>query len=314
MGLNVESQNHQMLDSEQLKLAEDAANSFKPLSKKTIIVRRFFRNKGATIGVILLSCMVLAALCVKFFSPYAIDEMDMMNISTGPSKEHWLGTNQSGADFLTLLGHGACISLVIGFCVGIVTPLLAVVYGCTMAYFGGWVEKIMLFLLETLIMAPKLILVAILMSGRGGGDWKMLVLFLVLLGWMSQARLVRGMTLAFVNLEYVKAARYMGVPSFTIIWRHLVPNIASLIVLAMSQGIWAAILSEVSYSFIGVGVKLPNTSLGLLINQSSDCLDSAPWMFWGPVVVLAFITGPMALINDGLRDAFDPNSSSVGGA
>lgn len=302
-----------LLTEEEERAAIDAAKDFKPIGKNMLLARRFFRNRSATIGLIILVLVAIVANVGKYVSPYKVSDLDFSNISTGPSADHWLGTNQAGADVATLLCHGTSLSLLIGTAVGVMTPILAVMYGCTMAYFGGWVDKVMLFFLETLIMAPQFLLIAIVMSGRSGGP-TLLVILLVAFGWMGTARLVRGMSLAFVDREYVKAAKYMGVPSVRIIWRHLVPNIASLTILNVTMGIWGAILSEVAFSFIGVGIKLPNTSLGLMIQGSSDAVSSYPWLFWAPLITLTLITGPLALINDGLRDAFDPNSNSTGAA
>ncbi|MSS45221.1 ABC transporter permease [Cutibacterium sp. WCA-380-WT-3A] len=290
------------------------AEDFRPLNKHRIIARRFFRNKLAVAGLCVLVLVVFFAVAVMIFSPYRVDDLDPNVIGAEPpSSHHWLGTNQAGADVLTLLGHGTGLSLLIGVLVGVITPVIAVVYGTAMAYFGGIVDRVLLFLLETLIMAPAFLLIAIIMAGRSAG-WPVLVLMLVIFGWMGTARVIRGMAMTLVNLDYVRSARYMGVSSPRIIWRHLVPNIASLTILNVTTGIWGAILAEVSYSYIGIGIKIPDTSLGLMIAQSSDAVSSYPWLFWTPVCMLALITGPLALINDGLRDAFDPSSHAGGHA
>lgn len=287
---------------------------FRPLNKTRIITRRFFRNRMAVVGVVILVLVICFTVAVMLFSPYQVTDLDPDVIGAEPpSAKHWLGTNQAGADVLTLLGHGTGLSLLIGLLVGVITPVIAVVYGTAMAFFGGIVDRIMLFILETLIMAPAFLLIAIIMAGRSAG-WPVLVLMLVIFGWMGTARVIRGMAMTLVNLDYVRSARYMGVSSGRIIWRHLVPNIASLTVLNVTTGIWGAILAEVSYSYIGIGIKIPNTSLGLMIAQASDAASSYPWLFWAPVIMLALITGPLALINDGLRDAFDPTSHAGGHA
>lgn len=284
------------------------------LNKRRIIVKRFFRNKPATIGLIILSLVVLFAIFGNLPNKWSYDDLDPFAAGgEAPSAVHWFGTNVAGADVYALLVRGLQKSLMIGFLVGVITPILAALIGTTMAYFGGWVDKIILFVLETLIMMPVLILVAILMNGRGGG-WFTLAVLLIVFGWMGTARLIRGLSMSLVQLDYVRAARYMGIHPARIIRRHLVPNIASLVVLNVTMGIWGAILSEVAYSFIGIGVKIPDTSLGLMIAQASTMLETQWWLFWAPVVTLFFITIPLALINDGLRDALDPASLSAGTA
>jgi peptide/nickel transport system permease protein len=106
----------------------------------------------------------------------------------------------------------------------------------------------------------------------------------------------------------------MGIPPRRIVWRHLVPNIGSLLVLDITRGVTGAILAEVAFSFIGIGIKVPDVSLGVLIGQATSQVSTFPWMFWVPLVVMFLLTGSLAMMNDGLRDAFDPTSSSVGRA
>ena len=120
------------------------------------------------------------------------------------------------------------------------------------------------------------------------------------------------MAQSLINRDFVKAARYMGVHPFKIVMRHLVPNIGSLLVLNFTSGIMSAVLSEVAYSFIGIGIKYPNYSLGSLISDASQQINTLPHMFWFPVLFFFLLVGPLALMNDGLRDAFDPTSMSVG--
>ena len=210
-------------------------------------------------------------------------------------------------------------SLEIGVIVGLAAVLISTVYGCVMAYFGGWIDKIMLFILETLIMVPSLLVLAILINGQVGKQiqksvptWILLSAVLIAFGWMGSARVIRAMAQSLINRDFVKAARYMGVHPFKIVMRHLVPNIGSLLVLNFTSGIMNAVLSEVAYSFIGIGIKCPNFSLGSLISDASQQINTLPHMFWFPVLFFFLLVGPLALMNDGLRDAFDPTSMSVG--
>lgn len=282
------------------------------ISKFRLIVKRYFRNKPATAGLIVLTLVVLFAAFGNLPNSWSYSDLDPFAAGgEAPSAVHWLGANTAGADVYALLLRGTQKSLLIGFLVGIITPFIAAAYGTTLAYFGGWVDRIGLFILETFIMMPVLILIAVLMNGRGGG-WATLAVLLIVFGWMGTARLIRGLSYQLVQLDYVKAARYMGIPAHRTIRRHLIPNIASLVVLNITLSIWGAILSEVAYSFIGIGVKIPDTSLGLMISQASTALFTQPWLFWSPVIMLFFITIPLSLINDGLRDALDPQSLSAG--
>ena len=134
----------------------------------------------------------------------------------------------------------------------------------------------------------------------------------LIFNWMSPARLIRAMGQSLIGRDYVKGARYMGVHPFKIVLRHLIPNIGSLLVLEFTRGIMYAVLAEVVYSFIGIGIRYPNYSLGSLIAEAAAQINTLPHMFWFPIIFFFLIVAPLAFMNDGLRDAFDPTSMSVG--
>ena len=288
------------------------------IGKSRIIFRRFMRNRTAVAGLLIFLALFLFSLFGGFLTPWDKDTIDPLNIGMGPSPDHFLGTSQAGIDLMALIVEGTRISIFIGLIVGGVSVLISAVYGCTMAFFGGKVDAVMLFILEALIMMPAILVVAVATSGGGGlkdlPSWLLLIIVLLFFSWMGTARLVRSLSMSLMQRDYVKAAKYMGVPSRRIVWRHLVPNIGSLLVLDFTRGITGAVLAEVAFSFIGIGIKLPDVSLGVLIGQATGQVSSFPWMFWVPLTVMFLLTGSLAMMNDGLRDAFDPSSSSSGSA
>jgi len=290
------------------------------MAKSAIILRRFLRNKTAAAGLVLFLALTAFSFAGGFFSAWDKETIDPFNIGMPPSAEHLLGTSQAGIDLYALTVEGTRTSILIGLVVGLVSVLVAAVYGCAMAYFGGTVDKVMLFVLETLIMMPALLVVAVATSGGGDGlrknvpSWLLLIIVLLVFSWMGTARLIRSLAMSLMQRDFVKAARYMGVPARRIIWRHLVPNIGSLLVLDITRGVTGAVLAEVAFSFVGIGIKVPDVSLGVLINQATSQVQTFPWMFWVPLVVMFLLTGSLAMMNDGLRDAFDPGSGSVGRA
>ncbi|MDY3048210.1 MAG: ABC transporter permease [Rothia sp. (in: high G+C Gram-positive bacteria)] len=292
---------------------------FEIISKKKIIFRRFLRNRTATFGLVVFLLVVAFGLFGGLLAQWDTTTIDPFYISTGPSAAHWFGTTSAGTDLYAQMVEAVRTSVFIGLIVGGLSVIFSAIYGCIMAYFGGKIDKTLLFVLETLIMAPSLLVVAIVINGAGGQairenlpGWLILTIVLLIFSWMYTARVIRSMAMSLISRDYVKAARYMGVKPLTIIWRHLVPNIGSLMVLEFTRGITAAILAEVSYTFIGIGVKYPNFSLGSLIAQASSQINTLPWMFWIPLLFFFLLVGPLALMNDGLRDAFDPTSLSVG--
>lgn len=303
-------------------VAQDAHldNADVVIGKSTIIFRRFMRNKTAVAGLAIFLALTLFSFVGGYFTPWDKQTIDPFNIGMPPSAEHYLGTSQAGIDLYAMTVEGTRISILIGLVVGLVSVLVAAVYGCTMAYFGGKVDKVMLFILEALIMMPALLVVAVATSGGGAGlkrdlpSWLLLIVVLLVFSWMGTARLIRSMSMSLMQRDFVKAAQYMGVPPRRIVWRHLVPNIGSLLVLDITRGVTAAILAEVAFSFIGIGIKVPDVSLGVLIGGATSQVQTFPWMFWVPLTVMFLLTGSLAMMNDGLRDAFDPSSNSSGKA
>ncbi|WP_045731719.1 ABC transporter permease [Pseudarthrobacter chlorophenolicus] len=290
------------------------------IGKSTIIFRRFMRNKTAVAGLVIFVALTVFSFVGGFFTTWDKETIDPFNIGMPPSAEHFLGTSQAGIDLYAMTVEGTRISILIGLIVGLVSVLIAAVYGCTMAYFGGKVDKVMLFILEALIMMPALLVVAVATSGGGAGlkrdlpSWLLLIIVLLVFSWMGTARLIRSLSMSLMQRDFVKAAQYMGVPPRRIVWRHLVPNIGSLLVLDITRGVTGAILAEVAFSFIGIGIKVPDVSLGVLIGGATSQVQTFPWMFWVPLTVMFLLTGSLAMMNDGLRDAFDPSSSSTGKA
>ena len=290
------------------------------IGKSTIIIRRFLRNKTAVTGLAIFVALTVFSFIGGFFTQWDKETIDPFNIGMPPSGEHYLGTSQAGIDLYAMTVEGTRISILIGLVVGLVSVLIAAVYGCSMAYFGGKVDKVMLFILEALIMMPALLVVAVATSGGGAGlkrdlpSWLLLIIVLLVFSWMGTARLIRSMSMSLMQRDFVKAAQYMGVPPRRIVWRHLVPNIGSLLILDITRGVTAAILAEVAFSFIGIGIKVPDVSLGVLIGQATSQVSTFPWMFWVPLTVMFLLTGSLAMMNDGLRDAFDPSSTSSGKA
>lgn len=291
------------------------------IGKSTIIFRRFMRNKTAVAGLVIFLALTIFSFVGGWFTTWDKETIDPFNIGMPPSADHYLGTSQAGIDLYAMTVEGTRISILIGLIVGLVSVLIAAVYGCTMAYFGGKVDKTMLFILEALIMMPALLVVAVATSSGGGStikqnlpSWLLLIVVLLVFSWMGTARLIRSMSMSLMQRDFVKAAQYMGLPPRRIVWRHLVPNIGSLLVLDITRGVTGAILAEVAFSFIGIGIKIPDVSLGVLIGQATSQVQTFPWMFWVPLTVMFLLTGSLAMMNDGLRDAFDPSSGSGGKA
>ncbi len=291
-----------------------ARTASQPLSKWALYTRRFMRNKPAVGGIIIFIVLVLFSVIVPLVSPYTIGDMDFLNLSTGPSGEHWFGTNASGNDNFVQTAVGLQRSLMIAVTVSVGVTVLSAVIGTAAAYFGGWTERIILLVIHFMMVVPNFLILAII-SNDAGGDWRVIALVMIfVVGWFFPARVIWTMALSLREREYVHAARYMGVPGMKIVLRHLLPNVGSLLVINFTLGVVGAVMTETGLSFIGFGVKIPDVSLGSLIGEGSASITSAPWLFYFPALALTMLTVSMALVADGLRDALDPTSAAGGRA
>ncbi|WP_314686413.1 ABC transporter permease [uncultured Bifidobacterium sp.] len=288
---------------------------FKRTGRLTLYARRFMRRPSAVVGLVMLGILVFFAVFGGRFGRWSYDEPDFLALSEPPSAEHWLGTTTGGSDLYALIIRGLGRSLSIGFISSIAITIIAALVGTAIAYFEGIVEKIGMWILDTLLVVPSFLLIALIIGGSSGGnDWLWLIFGLTAFGWVGYARTLRTLTLSLREREYIRAARYMGVSSFRIILRHLIPNVGSVLVINTVLGVVAAVNSETALSFLGLGIKAPDTSLGTLLNNGQDVILTAPWVLLFPSLVLILLTFSVQLIGDGLRDAIDPYSRSAGRA
>jgi peptide/nickel transport system permease protein len=279
---------------------------------RALTVRRFVRNVPAVVGLGTIVVLVLVALLGPSALPWSYDDIDAGAYLQPPSAEHWFGTTQSGRDVLALTVRGMSKSLLIGFLVAIGSTALAAVIGASIAYFGGWYERAMLWVIDLLLVVPSFFLIAIVTSGGGSDSWVLLIVLLAAFGWMLSSRVVRALTKSLKGKEFIAAARYCGVSSPRIIRRHVLPNIAAFLIVDATLNVGYAILAETGLSYFGFGVQAPDTSLGTLIAEGARSVTTYPWIFLGPAIVLVVLVLSVNAIGDGLRDALDPYRA-VGG-
>lgn len=288
--------------------------NFKRTGKMTLYTRRFFRRPSAVLGLVILLILVFFALFGANFTKYSYSET-YDALYEPPSLEHWLGTTKEGSDMYAMLIRGLGRSLSIGVISSIFTTVIAAIVGTAISYYEGWFERVGMWVLDMLLVVPSFLLIALLIgNAKGGSDWLWLTFGLSAFGWIGYARTLRTLTLSLREREYVRAAKFEGVRSFTIIVRHLVPNLGSVLIINLVLGVIGAINSETALSFLGIGIKSPDTSLGVLLKNAQEQVDSAPWLLLSPSIVLVLLTFSMQLIGDGLRDAIDPYSKSAGKA
>lgn len=279
------------------------------LTRGALIRLRFARNTLAVSGVVILVLMFVLAFIGPFFSKYSWDQLDFLALLQPPSRDHWFGTSQIGGDVFALTIRGLQKSLIIGLLVAVFSTGLAAVAGGFAGYIGGKVDRSVMWLIDALLVLPSFLLIAVMSPLYRGRTWLVFVVLLAAFGWMVTARIVRSATMSLRERDFVRAAQYMGVPARKIVFRHLLPNVASILIIDATLNVGATILSETGLSYLGFGVQPPDVSLGSLIAEGTASALTYPWlfMFAGSALILAVLA--VSFIGDGLRDAFDPGSN-----
>ncbi|GAA2531045.1 ABC transporter permease [Mycolicibacterium diernhoferi] len=277
------------------------------VSRRSLVLRRFLRNKPAVVSVVVLALLFVGCWVLPPLLPYSHTDLDYYALQQPPSAQHWFGTNSIGQDLLAQIVRGMQKSLLIGVCVAFISTLIAATVGAVAGYFGGWRDRTLMWIVDLLLVVPSFLLIAIVTPRtRESGSILWLILLLSVFSWMISSRIVRGMTMSLREREFVAAARYMGVSNRRIIVRHILPNVASILIIDTALNVGMAILAETGLSFLGFGVQPPDVSLGTLIADGTRSLTTFPWVFLFPAGVLVLIVLCANLIGDGLRDALDP--------
>ena len=297
------------ITTESATAAKSGLDAQKFASRRTLVWRRFLRNKPAVVALALLVLFFIGCYALPPLLPYSYTDLDFYALQQPPSADHWFGTNALGQDLLALTLRGMQKSMLIGVCVAFIATILAATVGSIAGYFGGWRDRRLMWLVDLLLVVPSFIVVAIVTPRLGASDrvfW--LILLFSVFGWMISSRIVRGMTMSLREREFVVAARYMGVSNWRIIVRHILPNVASLLIIDTSLNVGTAIIGETGLSFLGFGIQPPDVSLGTLIADGTQSATTFPWVFLFPAAVLVLIILCANLIGDGLRDALDPSA------
>lgn len=285
------------------------------VSKRRLILRRFWRNKPAVVGVFILLVLILFAVIGPHVSKWSYSEVDFLSLKEPPSSKHWLGTDLAGGDMFAQLAHGTGRSLMIGAIASVGITAIAAIVGSAVAYFEGWREKVGTWILDMLLVIPTFLLLAFATQAASGTNgWIWLCVALMVFGWIGYARVLRALTLSLRDREYVTAAKFMGVSSFKILRKHVIPNLGSILIIHTVLGVVYAVEAETALSFLGFGITPPDTSLGVLIRAGANSMQTAEWMLLEPTIILLLLMFSMTLIGDGLRDALDPSSESGGKA
>jgi oligopeptide transport system permease protein len=268
---------------------------------------RFMRNKAAVVSLVLLVLVALMCIVGPWVLPYEFDTTDWNAMSLAPTLQgsHWWGTDESGRDLLVRCLIGGRISLMVGLLATVASVAIGIAWGATAGFVGGKVDSLMMRFVDMMYAIPYL-LIAILLVTILGREFYLVVLAITAFSWMDMARVVRGQTLSLRTMEFVEAARAIGVPTRRIIFGHIVPNLLGVVVIYTTVTVPGVILTESVLSFLGLGIQEPMTSWGVLIEDGAKVMDVAPWMLLFPAGMLSLTLYCFNFIGDGLRDALDP--------
>ncbi|MFE6617518.1 ABC transporter permease [Amycolatopsis sp. NPDC057786] len=276
-----------------------------PQSQGKLVLRKFLRHKLAMICTAVLLLLVLTVLIMPIFWPYSYEDSSFPSFAK-PSAEYPLGTTQVGKEMVSQILRGTQYSLLIALIVSLVATTIGTVFGAMAGYLRGFTDSAISRVTDLFLIVPQIAAAAILAKVFGGGTWYIVAMVLAAFGWMPIARIARAESMSLSQREFVDAARASGAGTFHIVFKHLVPNMVGLITVNATLAIAQAVLIEAALSFIGLGVQLPDTSLGRVILENYAQLQARPALFFGPFVVLVLISLTINFIGDGLRDAFDP--------
>jgi len=240
-----------------------------------------------------------------FFSKYDFSSQDLNSILEGPSKEHWLGTDELGRDVLTRLIYGARTSLAVGIFTQLIVLGIGLPIGAISGAAGGKTDNFIMRFVDVMYAFPDLLLIILLRAILGGSIY-MIFLAIGLVSWVNVARLVRGQTLSLKQRDFVTAARVSGGTGSYITTRHLIPNSLGPVIVAVTFNIPRAIFAEAALAYIGIGVKPPTPSWGAMIRDGSNVIFAAPHLVLFAAIAIAILMLSFTFLGDGLRDALDP--------
>lgn len=319
---------------------DDARIESKALSPGQLAWRRFRKHRGAMVGLVVLMLLIVyvffggvifaRGVCGptgEFVIGEAYANCNDTSIKLQPpSREHPFGTDTIGRDVLARTIYGGQISVLIGLSAAVVEVFIGTLVGALAAYYGRWVDSVLMRLTEAMLTIPQLFLLIVVAKTLGGkipeigvfgrsfsGSVVAIVIIFGLTSWMGVARIVRANILSLKSQDFVEASRALGSSNGRIIFTHLLPNTAAPIIVSATLGVAGAILNEAYISFLGLGVQPPTASWGNMLDSAYRYLESAPWMWIFPGMLILITVLCVNFMGDGLRDALDPRSTRASG-
>ncbi|WP_026703329.1 nickel transporter permease [Salibacterium aidingense] len=273
------------------------------------ILKRLKKNKAAMLGGFLILFFILVSIIGPHLVPFSAGEQNLVNKLEGPSAEHWFGTDHLGRDIFSRVIHGMSITLYIGFFSVFIAAVAGVVIGIVSGYFGGKIDTVLMRCMDVLLAFPG-ILLALGVVTILGPSLNNVILAVGVFSVPAFARIVRGSTLAVKELEYIDAVRALGASDFRIIFRHVLPNVFSPIIVQATLRIATAILTAAGLSFLGLGAQPPMPEWGAMLSDGRNYIFDAGHVAFFPGIAIVVVVLAFNIFGDGLRDALDPKMKS----
>lgn len=273
-----------------------------------IFWKRFRSNRFAMAGGMVVLLLFALSLLAPFITPFDPDAIDAYHVLLPPSSAHWFGTDELGRDVFTRVLFGAKISLKVGFVAVGIAVLIGTVVGLVSGYYGGWIDDLFMRFVDIMLCFPTFFLILAVIAMLEPSIWYIMII-IGLTGWMGVARLVRAEVLSIRERDYVMAARALGASDLRIIFRHILPNAMSPVLVSASLGVAGAILTESALSFLGIGVQPPTPSWGNILTSGKDYIEFAWWLSLFPGLAILVTVLSYNLLGEGIRDALDPRLS-----
>ncbi|MCG1022617.1 ABC transporter permease [Sutcliffiella horikoshii] len=269
--------------------------------------KKLAKNKAAMAGAFIIIFVILMGIFAPLLATHDPNTTNVMNKLQGPSAENYLGTDDVGRDIFSRLLYGARISLGIGFLSTILGAVVGVTLGIVSGYYGRWVDSLIMRICDVLLAFPGILLALAIVSVLGAST-RNVIIAVAFYAIPSFARIVRGSTLSVKKLEYIDAIKAMGAKDFRIIFKHILPNIMSPIIVQATLYIASAIITASALSFLGMGTRPPTPEWGAMLSQGRSYIAQAPHITLFPGLVILLVVIGFNLMGDGLRDALDPKA------
>jgi peptide/nickel transport system permease protein len=266
---------------------------------------RLKRNRLALSGGLVVLILFAVSILAPLIAPYEPNAINAWSVLSPPSWQHWCGTDELGRDVLSRLIHGARISLKVGFVAVGIAVSIGTIVGLVSGYYSGLVDATLMRFVDIMLCFPTFFLILAVITVREPSIWNIMIV-IGLTGWMGVSRLVRAETLSIREMDFITAARCIGCSDARIIFRHILPNVMSPVLVSASLGVAGAILTESALSFLGIGVLPPTPSWGNILTSGKDFIEFAWWLSLFPGISILITVLAYNLLGEGIRDALDP--------